>query len=131
MTKREIQNDCLFCQRDHTHFNFIAETENYTSFYDQNPVTSGHAFVIPKGHILSFFDQTPDEIAEMYELLKQVKLIIQTQHNPDGYNIGVNDGIAAGRTIHHLHIHLIPRYNGDVEEPRGGVRHIIPGKGLY
>lgn len=67
----------------------------------------------------------------MYELLKEAKSLIDKDFEPDGYNIGVNDGEAAGRSIHHLHIHLIPRYKGDVENPRGGVRYVIPMKGNY
>ena len=67
----------------------------------------------------------------MYKLLKEARLVIDKKYQPDAYNIGINDGEAAGRTVHHLHIHLIPRYRGDVDDPKGGVRHIIPSRGAY
>ena len=112
---------CLFCS------NFLTiELENELSFaiYDQYPVNKGHMLIIPKRHFSSFFEATPDEIEKMYELINDCKEKLDKQYQPDGYNVGVNIGEAAGQTIMHLHIHLIPRYNGDVEKPAGGVRHL-------
>lgn len=98
---------------------------------DAYPVTPGHMLVIPVRHVASFFDATPHEREAMLALLDAAKQQLETEFSPAGYNIGINDGAAAGRTIHHLHIHLIPRYPGDSKDPRGGVRWIIPDKADY
>ena len=87
--------------------------------------------MVPKRHIVSFFALTSGELAELYELMTSVYLEIKTRYRPDGFNIGINEGEAAGRTVHHLHVHIIPRYAGDVPNPRGGIRNIIPEKGDY
>jgi len=123
---------CLFCDLQKTKKDQnVLENDLFYAHWDENPVNKGHALIISKRHTLSFFDLTELELTQMYNLLQKTKAIIDEKYNPDAYNIGVNDGGSAGRTIHHLHIHLIPRYKGDVENPRGGVRHIIPGKGDY
>ncbi len=122
---------CLFCERETDKFNVIIENELFYSAWDNFAVSPGHALIIPKRHIDSFFDLSEKEILQFYDLLLKVKIRISKTHKPDAFNVGINDGIAAGRTIQHLHIHVIPRYNGDVENPRGGVRHIIPCKGFY
>lgn len=122
---------CLFCDLKDNKNIQIADSQNFVSIYDENPVTEGHALIFPKKHIESFFDLSQEEVVEMYELIKNVKNIVEAKYKPDAYNIGINNGEAAGRTIHHLHVHLIPRYTGDVDNPRGGVRRIIPGKGDY
>lgn len=125
-------SECIFCNQNKiSEGRAIAENEQFFSMWDSNPVSKGHALVIPKRHILSFFDMTDMELMSFYKIASEVKLKIDSDFNPDALNIGVNDGVAAGRTVHHLHIHLMPRYVGDVPEPRGGVRHIIPGKGSY
>lgn len=124
-------NPCLFCSKDKQTLEVISENEFCFALWDQNPVSPGHALVIPKKHIASFFDLTSEEVTKLFVLLQEVKDVISRDYSPDGFNIGINDGEAAGRTIHHLHIHLIPRYAGDVPSPRGGIRHIIPGKGSY
>ena len=87
--------------------------------------------VIPRRHVASFFDLTPEEISACMELINKEKKRIDEEFHPDGYNIGVNVGQAAGQSIFHVHIHIIPRYKGDVENPQGGVRHVIPKKGHY
>ena len=109
----------------------ILENDYFFSRFDLFPVTPGHTEIVLKKHAESFFDLTAQEVSDMYDLIGKTKCVIDEQFHPDAYNIGVNDGIVAGRTIDHLHIHLIPRYVGDVENPRGGVRNIIPGKGNY
>jgi len=124
-------NPCLFCDKENQKFKLIVENDFCVARWDANPISKGHALIIPRKHILSFFDLKEVELVKMFSLMKEAKNVIQKEYNPDGFNIGINDGEAAGRTIHHLHIHLIPRYKGDVDNPRGGVRHIIPGKGNY
>lgn len=87
--------------------------------------------MISKKHTKSFFELSPEEILSMHDLINKVKEITDKRYEPNAYNIGINDGMAAGQTIDHLHVHIIPRYKGDVLNPRGGVRNIIPGKGDY
>jgi len=98
---------------------------------DAFPVTPGHTLVIPLRHVESFFDTSAEERAAMFELLDAAKRQLQTEFVPAGFNIGINDGAAAGQTIRHLHMHLSPRYGGDCPDPRGGVRWIIPEKADY
>lgn len=98
---------------------------------DGFPVSKGHTLVIPRRHIGSFFDLTADERAAMLALLESAKAGLEAELRPDGYNIGINDGPAAGQTVAHLHIHLIPRYSGDSPDPRGGVRWVLPDKAQY
>jgi diadenosine tetraphosphate (Ap4A) HIT family hydrolase len=98
---------------------------------DGYPISPGHTLVIPKRHVRSFFDLTVAEQLDALNLLQRAKQDLDQQYAPQGYNIGINDGPAAGQTIPHLHIHLIPRYSGDRPDPRGGVRWIIPEKADY
>jgi diadenosine tetraphosphate (Ap4A) HIT family hydrolase len=98
---------------------------------DAYPVTPGHTLVIPRRHVASYFDATPLEREAMLALLDAAKQQLQAEFGPAGYNIGINDGAAAGQTIGHLHMHLIPRYPGDRPDPRGGVRWVIPDKADY
>jgi len=98
---------------------------------DAFAVSTGHSLIIPHRHVGSFFDLTATERGDLLSLLDQAKSELDALHRPDGYNIGINDGAAAGQTVPHLHIHLIPRYAGDVPDPRGGVRWVIPGKAVY
>lgn len=98
---------------------------------DGYPITPGHTLVIPRRHVDSFFNLTAEERVDLLGLLDQAKAGIEKEFKPDTYNVGINDGPAAGQTVPHLHIHLIPRYTGDVTDPRGGVRWIIPGKADY
>ena len=98
---------------------------------DGYPVSPGHTLVIPKRHIGSWFETTPEEQSAMLNLLERAKVVLETEFKPDGYNIGINDGPTAGQTVPHLHMHLIPRYKGDLTDPKGGVRWIIPEKAKY
>lgn len=98
---------------------------------DAFPVSPGHTLVIPRRHVGSFFELTEVERDCMVELLAQAKAELDHSSQPDGFNIGINDGAAAGQTVQHLHLHLIPRYRGDVPDPRGGVRWVMPGKAKY
>ena len=98
---------------------------------DGYPISPGHTLVIPKRHVGSFFELTPEEATEMMSLMRRAKSALEIEFKPNGYNIGINDGAAAGQTVPHLHIHLIPRYQGDMPDPRGGVRWIVPEKADY
>lgn len=120
--------DCIFCQHDRP---ILAQTELSFAFLDSFPVSNGHALVMPKRHVISIWEMTTDEYIDAFNLVRQVKDILQKKFEPQGFNIGVNCGEAAGQTVFHAHIHVIPRYKGDVPNPRGGVRNIIPGKGNY
>lgn len=98
---------------------------------DGFPINPGHCLAIPKRHVGSWFDATPDERNDLMALLDEAKRLMDAAHAPAAYNIGINDGPAAGQTIAHLHVHLIPRYSGDVADPRGGVRWLIPERADY
>ena len=98
---------------------------------DNFPVSPGHTLIIPRRHVVSFFDITGEERNAMLEVLDTAKLDLDAEFHSDGYNVGINDGEAAGQTVPHLHLHLIPRYAGDSEDPRGGVRWIFPQKAKY
>lgn len=107
--------------------------ENEFGFWirDGFPVSPGHSLVIPRRHISSFFELTQAERDALLQLLDQTRAAAQSEFSPDGYNIGINDGAAAGQTVPHLHIHLIPRYTGDADDPRGGVRWVLPAAADY
>ena len=92
---------------------------------DNNSLSRGHVLVIPKRHVASFFDMTGEEQSAVLALLTEIQVSIQKQHSPDGYNIGVNVGKAAGQSRMHVHVHLIPRYAGDVPDPQGGIRRVL------
>lgn len=98
---------------------------------DAFPVSAGHTLVVLRRHVTSFFELTEDEVKAVYELLRQMKDQLDENLRPGGYNIGVNVGTVAGQTVEHVHFHLIPRYSGDVADPVGGVRNVIPSKGRY
>ena len=126
--RRDPNNPCLFCTDPR---GVSIQHELAYSARDSYPASPGHTVVIPRRHVASFFDLTPEEVAACMGLIKEEKKHIDEEFNPDGYNIGVNVGPAAGQSILHVHIHIIPRYKGDVENPQGGVRHVIPKKGHY
>ncbi|MFO1413546.1 MAG: HIT family protein [Burkholderiales bacterium] len=98
---------------------------------DAYPVSRGHCLIVPLRHLPSWFETTAEERREMLELMDEARRSLDRTHGPDGYNIGINDGPAAGQTVPHLHVHLIPRYQGDAQDPRGGVRWVLPGKADY
>lgn len=95
--------------------------------WDSHPASPGHALLIPKRHVPSWFDASVEERAELLAAIDAARLAIEKTCSPDGYNIGVNVGAAAGQTVFHLHVHVIPRYHGDVPDPRGGVRRVVSG----
>ena len=98
---------------------------------DRYPVSPGHTLVIPRRHVESFFSVTEHELASIARLLNRAQSALRLQYAPAAYNIGINDGLAAGQTVQHLHIHLIPRYIGDCDDPRGGIRWVLPAKAKY
>ena len=120
---------CLFCTLPYERV--IDQNDHGLIIRDGFPISPGHSLIIPKRHIGSFFDLTEAERSDLLLLLDKAKLDLENEFKPDGYNIGINDGPAAGQTVPHLHIHLIPRYAGDRADPRGGVRWIIPEKADY
>ena len=95
------------------------------------PVSPGHVLIVPRRHVAGFFDLTAEEQAGLWTLLPLVKRAIDADYRPAAYNIGVNVGVAAGQTVAHVHVHLIPRYPGDVPDPRGGVRWVLPARAAY
>lgn len=124
-----IQRACPFCNLDNSRI--IQANTHAIAIFDGYPVSPGHCLIIPKRHIASFFEATREEQTAILDLLAEIHEILKKEHNPDGFNIGINDGSAAGQTVMHLHIHLIPRYAGDMPDPRGGVRWIFPDKAAY
>ena len=124
-----IDQPCPFCALPQAR---IIDTSRYGLVVrDAFPISPGHTLIIPKRHVGSFFDLSSDEREGLMSLLTAAKANVEAEFKPDGYNIGINDGPAAGQTVPHLHIHLIPRYKGDMSDPRGGVRWIIPDKADY
>jgi len=109
----------------------IYESGTSFSFFDKYPVSKGHALVVPKRLVSNYFDLNIKEQMSCWMMVNKVKSLLQNRFNPDGFNIGINIQEAAGQSVPHCHIHVIPRYTGDVEQPRGGVRGVIPGKQNY
>ena len=110
----------------------VERNEHGLTVLDAYPVSPGHTLIIPHRHMGSFFELAPEERDGLLALLNQARATLEHSHpKPDGYNIGINDGSAAGQTVPHLHIHLIPRYAGDIEDPRGGVRWVMSEKARY
>jgi diadenosine tetraphosphate (Ap4A) HIT family hydrolase len=124
-----VSRPCAFCALVPTRI--ILANDLAVAFRDAFPLSPGHTLIIPRRHAASFFDITKEERDAVLSLLDAAKTGLDAEYRPDGYNIGVNDGPAAGQTVGHLHLHLIPRYTGDREDPRGGVRWIIPEKAKY
>ena len=122
-------NICPFCNPENSRV--ILANDHAMAIYDSFPVTPGHTLIIPKRHISSLFEATREEQAALFDLLSAMRQLLLKELNPAGFNIGINDGPAAGQTVMHLHIHLIPRYAGDTEDPRGGVRWVMPSKAPY
>jgi len=110
---------------------WLAENTLAFAIPDGYPVSAGHTLVIPKRPVPTWFEATEAERHALMALVEEVKALLDASHQPDGYNIGINIGAAAGQTVMHLHVHVIPRYVGDVPDPRGGVRHVMPGRGNY
>ncbi len=123
--------DCQFCKIANEKFHILFESDLAVAFYDSYPVNVGHVLIIPKRHCETYFDLTEEELKEMFELSKKVKEVLDKEFEPDGYNVGFNCGEAGGQTVMHAHMHVIPRYKGDTENPRGGIRKAVKRKDNY
>lgn len=124
-----MTEQCPFCNLDAERIVF--EEDLLVAIWDGFPVSEGHLLIIPKRHVPSWFDATEEEQRALTAAISLGRSVIESDCHPDGFNIGINVGAVAGQTVPHLHLHLIPRYQGDVPDPRGGVRHVIPTKGNY
>ena len=120
---------CPFCSLPAERF--VLESDGAVVLRDAFPVSPGHTLVIPRRHVASFFEVTDAERADLMSLLATARDGLERELRPAGYNVGINDGAAAGQTVPHLHIHLIPRYDGDRDDPRGGVRWVLPDQAAY
>jgi len=123
-------NPCLFCKS--TQSGLAVENELAYASYDTYPVSEFHCLIIPKRHVKDYFDLSDDEVIACNNLIKQIKDdILSKDLSVKGFNVGTNSGVIAGQSIMHCHIHLIPRREGDVDNPQGGVRSVIPLKQHY
>jgi diadenosine tetraphosphate (Ap4A) HIT family hydrolase len=120
---------CPFCQLAQSRI--LLANDFAQAFVDAYPVTDGHMLVVPKRHVASLFDLPQEEQAAVWRLVADVRGKLIAEQKPDGFNVGVNDGLAAGQTLLHAHVHVIPRRKGDVADPRGGIRWIVPNKARY
>jgi diadenosine tetraphosphate (Ap4A) HIT family hydrolase len=121
--------DCPFCTIPAERV--LRENKLCRVIHDAYPVSPGHTLVIPKRHVLSYFQATEEEKATLWAMVDVAKELIEARLSPAAYTIGINDGPVAGQTVPHLHIHLIPRYPGDTVDARGGVRWVVPEKAKY
>ena len=124
----KTKNDpCIFCALDRL---VTAENNLARAFLDTYPISKGHSLVVPKRHVRTMFDTDAKEYKACFDLVREVRELLQGKHQPDGFNIGINCDEAGGQSVWHAHIHVIPRYAGDVEDPLGGVRNVIPRKDI-
>lgn len=125
-------SSCKYCDESYQRSErTLFENDRWFSNLDKHPVNPGHMKIIPKRHVNSVAELTANEWVSLGDMLSKAKESLAVEFHPDGYNLGINEGEASGQTVFHLHIHYIPRYKGDMENPAGGVRNIIPGKGDY
>jgi diadenosine tetraphosphate (Ap4A) HIT family hydrolase len=125
----ELRNDCPFCNLPASRI--VRANALAVVVQDAYPVSAGHILIIPRRHTVSFFDLDDTEQQAMLALLRVAQADLLREFSPDGFTIGINDGLAAGQTVAHVHMHLIPRRQGDVEDARGGVRWVIPARARY
>ena len=126
-------DNCPFCNIEKTadKSRIVYQDDTWIAIYDNYPVSEGHVLLIPKRHVETFFNLNMIELGSLGVTIGIIKMILDKKFHPDGYNIGTNCGEVAGQTVMHCHIHIIPRYKGDMENPRGGVRGVIPEKQKY
>lgn len=122
-------SDCPFCTPDSSRV--FHESDLVLGLWDSYPISRGHALLVPRRHVADWFEATEDEQQQLMAAVQTARDTILQNHDPDGFNLGMNLGEAAGQTVFHLHVHLIPRYVGDVADPRGGIRWVIPDKARY
>jgi|AntRauTorcE11898_2_1112593.scaffolds.fasta_scaffold01057_3 diadenosine tetraphosphate (Ap4A) HIT family hydrolase len=123
-------NNCPFCSPDKS-LKLLTESAQAFAVFDNFPVSQGHSLVIVKRHIADYFSLNSNQQMGLWLMVSRVKKLLQQKYHPDGYNVGFNVNEDAGQSIFHTHIHIIPRYKGDMKNPKGGVRHVIPEKGNY
>lgn len=123
-----MSESCPFCTRSKS---LVAENTSAVAFRDSFPIAESHTLVIPRRHVASLFDLSTEEQSALWELVAQVRADLAATYAPDGFTVGLNDGVAAGQTVMHAHVHVIPRWSNDVEDPRGGIRWVIPDKANY
>jgi diadenosine tetraphosphate (Ap4A) HIT family hydrolase len=119
---------CPFCRRIERRRDLIATRDRAVAFPDLHPLTPGHCLVVPVRHEPDFFELTRDEQDDIWELVWEVRELLLVERHANAFNVGVNAGPAAGQTVRHAHVHLIPRYKGDVADPRGGIRCVVPAR---
>lgn len=124
-----LEMECPFCAIDPDRE--VCRNALAIALRDAFPVSDGHTLITPFRHVPSWFEASVEERTAMFDLVDTVKAALDTELHPDGYNIGMNIGQAAGQTVMHLHVHVIPRFAGDVDDPSGGVRFVIPARGNY
>lgn len=124
-----VVDPCPFCSVPSKHI--LVETEHALALPDGFPVSQGHTLVVPRLHAASLYDLPPAVQAAMWKMVEQIRSRLLAELKPHGFNIGLNDGTAAGQTVMHAHVHVIPRWAGDVPDPRGGVRWVVPEKAAY
>jgi len=122
---------CFFCDILKDDDRRVADSKFFSSRFSEVPVSDGNCEIWPKEHKEDWFDLSESEWFDLYRIIKSVKKEIEKKYNPDGYNLGFNVGVAGGQSQKHIHLHIIPRYKGDVKNPRGGIRNVIPDKGDY
>ena len=122
-----MTSDCVFCRK----LDLVYQGDLVFISQDKYPASPGHMLIVPNRHVPNYFDCKEDEVKELWDTVKIAKKLVEKEHQPDSYNIGINVSKAAGQSVPHAHIHLIPRYEGDVPDPRGGVRSVIPQNRTY
>ena len=122
--------ECALCQRL-VEGEIIAQNEHAAVFPDAFPVSPGHVLIVTRRHVADYFALTAEEQRAMLDLIPAARKWVEAEQSPGGYNLGVNIGNVAGQTIPHVHLHLIPRYSGDVSDPRGGIRWVLPDRAAY
>ncbi len=121
-------SSCPFCTKT---YDLVVGNDLAYALYDTSPVSPGHCLIVPYRHVAEYFDVSTEERAAIWAVADEMKVIIDKEFSPDGYNMGVNVGKSAGQSVPHVHIHMIPRFKGDMDNPRGGVRGVIPDKQKY
>lgn len=119
---------CPFCRIDRL---LVAQSDLAIAFEDKHPASPGHVLIAPRRHVASYFGCTTQEKTALWDLVERVREFVESARRPDGFNVGFNAGLAAGQTVFHAHIHVIPRYANDVADPSGGIRHAVIGRGYY
>ena len=123
--------ECPFCKIIADKKEIVLENELAVAFYDSFPVSNGHTLIIPKRHVETYFDLSPEEMSAIFDLSQKMRDLLEKRYKPDGFNVGFNVGECGGQSVMHCHMHVIPRYRGDQENPRGGIRKIVKNKTQY